>query len=280
MLDEGFIKINRKIQRKGFWKNSCYVHLWIHLLLRANWQETEVLWNGKIITLQAGQFITGRHALASETGISASTVERALNVFETEQQIEQQKTNRFRLIIVKNWCKYQDMRTASGQQTDSQRTTNGQPADTVKESKKARKQEYKDREAIASTPETETVSGIQSFEAPRGSVSLAPRDETRAFFEAPIPDTLVAYFVAKGFPESVARSELAGFVNYWTERNKSGTKQKWELQQTFEIKRRLRTWMQNCQKFNPQFQQKKGTFHTLVENPEQDNDPNFNPITA
>ena len=38
---------------------------------------------------------------------------------------------------------------------------------------------------------------------------------------------------------------LADFYNYWSEPNKSNTKMKWELQQTFDIKRRLVTWLKN-----------------------------------
>lgn len=36
-----------------------------------------------------------------------------------------------------------------------------------------------------------------------------------------------------------------GFIDYWTEKNKSGTKMKYELQQTFEISRRLAHWIKN-----------------------------------
>ena len=35
------------------------------------------------------------------------------------------------------------------------------------------------------------------------------------------------------------------FISYWTEPNKSNTKMKFELQQTFDIKRRLSTWDKN-----------------------------------
>ena len=45
-------------------------------------------------------------------------------------------------------------------------------------------------------------------------------------------------------------SELKNFAGYWTELNKSGTKQRWELQKTFELKRRIGTWFKNAGKFN------------------------------
>lgn len=45
-------------------------------------------------------------------------------------------------------------------------------------------------------------------------------------------------------------SELKNFAGYWVELNKSGKKQRWELQKTFELKRRLVTWFRNKDKFN------------------------------
>jgi len=45
-------------------------------------------------------------------------------------------------------------------------------------------------------------------------------------------------------------SELKNFASYWTELNGSGTKQRWEIQKTFQLKRRLGTWFKNVGKFN------------------------------
>lgn len=92
---------------KGYYSDSHYVHLWLHILLKANHVDTEFLWNGSIITVKRGQFITGRNALVKETGINRSKVERILKVLEKERQIEQQTTNKFRLITVINYKKYQ-----------------------------------------------------------------------------------------------------------------------------------------------------------------------------
>jgi hypothetical protein len=43
--------------------------------------------------------------------------------------------------------------------------------------------------------------------------------------------------------------ELKKFTNYWTELNKSGTKQRWQLERTFEVERRLGTWFRNIKQF-------------------------------
>lgn len=44
--------------------------------------------------------------------------------------------------------------------------------------------------------------------------------------------------------------EIKKFVSYWTEPNKSKTKIKWELEKTWDMKRRVGTWMRNSVKFN------------------------------
>jgi len=43
---------------------------------------------------------------------------------------------------------------------------------------------------------------------------------------------------------------LEAFISYWTEPNRSKTKLRYELQKTFEVKRRLNTWVDNNKKFN------------------------------
>ena len=45
-------------------------------------------------------------------------------------------------------------------------------------------------------------------------------------------------------------SILNGFIDYWTEPNKSNTKMKFELNKTWETKRRLKTWAANQKKWD------------------------------
>ena len=50
--------------------------------------------------------------------------------------------------------------------------------------------------------------------------------------------------------QPIVRIELNKFISYWTEKNGSGRKQKWEMEKTFEVKRRLATWFSNANKFS------------------------------
>jgi hypothetical protein len=46
----------------------------------------------------------------------------------------------------------------------------------------------------------------------------------------------------KEFESSYSKEMLTAFFRYWTEKNKSGTKMKWELEKTFEVSLRLINW--------------------------------------
>jgi len=50
------------------------------------------------------------------------------------------------------------------------------------------------------------------------------------------------YELCKPFLAKYPKEMLRAFYNYWTELNKTGTKMRYELQQTFEIGKRLATW--------------------------------------
>src|SRR4030095_1255729 len=129
----GWIKLHRKLIEKGYYKKSHYVHLWIHLILKANHKQKEFMWNNKIILIKEGQLLTSRGQLSEETGISQTSIERILNMLENELQISQQTTTKFRIITIINWKTYQISETReqqNGQQADSNRTTGEQQTDT------------------------------------------------------------------------------------------------------------------------------------------------------
>lgn len=141
-MEQGWILIHRKLKEKGYYKKSAYIHLWIHILLSVNHKPKEFMWNNSIIVVKEGQMITGRKELASQTGIPESSIERILNMLESEHQIEQQKTTKYRLITIVNWKKYQTKNTKA----DSKRTTDGQQADTNKECNNVKNEKEEDTE--------------------------------------------------------------------------------------------------------------------------------------
>jgi len=94
--------------------------------LLAQHEPTSFIWNNKKVTLNPGQFVTGRKKLSEITGISESSIEKILKYLESEQQITQEKTTKFRIITIKNWECYQQKDnngTTTEQQAIQQRAT-------------------------------------------------------------------------------------------------------------------------------------------------------------
>jgi hypothetical protein len=81
--------------------------------------------------------------------------------------------------------------------------------------------------------------------------TISPAQEARLFFEnEEFRKKVISYFTEeKGVPVDYIGLEIPKFISYWTEPNKSGSKQRWELERTFEIKRRLLTWFSRAAQY-------------------------------
>ena len=100
-----------------------------------------------------------------------------------------------------------------------------------------------DREASPSTQKN----------SPVGIKKLTPKQLTEQFFEnIDLQEKTISSLTELGLPEEFVKTEILKFISYWTERNKSGTKQRWEIEKTFEVNRRLNTWFSNSSKFSGQ----------------------------
>lgn len=152
----GYVKFFRSMMNKGWYKKSDYVHLWVHLLLKATHKDQEIMINGNRIILKPGQFLTGRKKLSEETGIHESSVERMLTYFEKiEQQIEQQKYNTTRLISICNWHLYQISEQQIEQPLNNHRTTTEQQLNTYNNDNKEKNEKKRRKSSpIAFVPPT------------------------------------------------------------------------------------------------------------------------------
>lgn len=58
--------------------------------------------------------------------------------------------------------------------------------------------------------------------------------------------------LAQRYPDAnktLVWAEIQKFYTYWTERNKTGKKKRWEMEKTFEVDRRLSTWFSKIKAF-------------------------------
>ena len=123
--DNGWIKLYRStLENPIVCKDTEFFAIWCYLLLNATHQETPTIFNGIKTILKPGQLIIGRKAISNHFGgkstLSESKVQRVLKTLEIEHQIEQQTSNKNRLITVLNWELYQDVE----QQTEQRVNTN------------------------------------------------------------------------------------------------------------------------------------------------------------
>ena len=154
---EGWIKLHRKtLDNPIITKDSDYLALWIYLLLNTTHKEYDVLFKGERVTLKRGQLLTGRKSISEKLKIDENKVQRILKSLENEHQIEQQKSNKNRLITIVSWDKYQQDEQQNEQQLNNKRTTTEQQVNTNKNVKN-----IKNDNNITTTIDDSRVDGLQ-----------------------------------------------------------------------------------------------------------------------
>jgi hypothetical protein len=131
----GYVLVWRKLKDSFIFSDSETLHVWIYILLHANWKEKEILLENKKEIIKRGEFITSQVKISEKTGINRIKVNRILKVLKNEQLIEQQTTNRFTRIKVINYDKYQKTEQQTEQQVNSKRTANEQQVNTTNNNK-------------------------------------------------------------------------------------------------------------------------------------------------
>lgn len=107
-MQQGFIKIHRKIIENPIYRKSELIHLFLHCILNANFKDNKVLYNGKTIEVKRGSFITGRGKLSSELGMNGNTIYKYLKELEELDYIKVISNNKYSVIEVINYGQYQD----------------------------------------------------------------------------------------------------------------------------------------------------------------------------
>jgi len=146
---EGWIKLHRKFIDWEWYDISEMVHLFVHLLLKAN-HET-INWRG--IEVKRGQLITGLKQLHEETNISIQTLRSCLKKLEKTGEINRQTNNRFSLITIYNYDNYNRAIGEDNKQPNKQLTSNQQATNKQLTTNKNEKNEKNEKNnSVAKTP--------------------------------------------------------------------------------------------------------------------------------
>lgn len=160
MSNQGYVKLYRQIQDSVIWDDPYKLKLWLYCLLKAAHCKQTVVLGEQIIELEAGQFVTGRISLETDFNkgippkkyISGYSLFRWLKVFENVQMLHIKKTNKYTIITVLNWDKYQN----DAQQMHNSCTTNAQQMHTNNNSKNS-KNIYRGQKSKFISPSLEEV---------------------------------------------------------------------------------------------------------------------------
>lgn len=176
MSDLGWIKLHRKLLEHPLFKDPQALTLWVQLLLRANHKDARIMVGNSFVDIKRGQFLTGRDKLSEYTGINRSKLERLLKLLESEQQIEQQKTTKYRIISIVNYDKYQD----AEQQVSINRATSEQQVSTNKNDKNVKNDK---KEIVKRTQfKKPELSEVKNYMLEKGAdFSLANKEAERYF---------------------------------------------------------------------------------------------------
>lgn len=126
-MDNGWLKIHRKILHWEWYSDANTFRLFFHLLLKANHNSNR--WQG--IDIQPGQVIVGRKKLAEELKISEKQIRTSLNKLKSTNELAIQSTNKYSIVTICKWEEYQlsenikgpTIRPARGQSDGQQRAT-------------------------------------------------------------------------------------------------------------------------------------------------------------
>ena len=127
----GFVVLNRKMLKWEWYQDTNTVRLFIHLLLMANWEDKR--WQG--IVVKRGEFVTSRKSLAKQTGLTEQQIRTSLNKLISTNEITKSATNKYTLITINNYKKYQDYNHQKNQRATNEQPTNNQQITTTEQYK-------------------------------------------------------------------------------------------------------------------------------------------------
>lgn len=117
-----WIKLHKSITEWEWFTKPEMLQVFIFLLTKANYKDN--LWQGKLI--RRGQLVTTVDDIRIHTKLTPQKIRTCLKRLQSTNEISQKSTNRFTLITICNYDRYQVEETTEQQTTNKQITNNQQ----------------------------------------------------------------------------------------------------------------------------------------------------------
>lgn len=127
---KGYALLHRKIMDVPFYKDAEASHLWVHLILKAKHAPEHVMTDAGEILVGRGKLLSGRNALAFETGLNPDRVQYLLRKFKKLGMIDWVSHGKFSVFSVEKYDDYQSNFVPA----DYQQITSAKPVIPMSES--------------------------------------------------------------------------------------------------------------------------------------------------
>lgn len=138
-MNNGWIKLHRKIIEWEWYQDGNTLRLFLHLLLTANHEPKK--WRG--ITINSGQKLTGRKVLAKELRLGEQSIRTSLDKLKSTNEVTITSTTKYSIITILKWKDYQSV---TNKLTNEQPTTNQQLTTNKNDKKEKNVKEDKNTE--------------------------------------------------------------------------------------------------------------------------------------
>jgi len=131
-MDEGWIKIHRRLKKHWIWIDAEKFRAWITILMEVNHDDKMVLIQGELIECKRGQSIKSIGTWAKEFRWTPKKFRTFLKVLENDSMIVREGLHKTTRITVCNYDSYQDKGQTKGTQKANRGQTEGKQRATNK----------------------------------------------------------------------------------------------------------------------------------------------------
>ncbi len=221
----GWIKLYRSILDHWVFQDADYFRAWCTIILRVNHEPKKVLIRGEVIECGRGQSVLSLQSWVKEFGVDKWSIQKVRTFFKLLENDGMITTEGMAKTTRLTVCNYEDYQ-------NEQHSNNKQPT----------RSQHAANTHLTTTKETKNDNNDKKIEA-----------RAKEFYQS----------IAE-YKDKYTKDTLRDFYDYWTEPNKSKTKMRFELQNTWDLNLRLQRWAR-----------KDGTF-TSNGTPKKEHEPGAN----
>jgi hypothetical protein len=231
-MRDRFLKLNAGFFKHAYWQQKrtySFAEAWLDLIWNARFEAkpiSKIVSRNRTIEIKRGEIHASLRFLAERWGWTKERVQRFLAAAKERGELIQETRQGETIITLCNFAKYN-----SYQDTDQDEDQD--------EDKDTDQDKYIER-----------VERVESIEGKCARKCAPPSPQPPPVMEN-LENRKKAFMAAcAAYVETYGKAMMRAFFDFWTEPNKSNSKMRFELEKTWSLERRLKTWSDNELKFN------------------------------